>query len=423
MATAPIPVGLSAKTSIGVKNIISKTKHDKPVFFMIIPSWKTQPNWVYYNLRYIKDATVNPMKKSTPSFADTVKQCKDRIRQRRQDLNTLEALAEKIIDANCPYEYRPSGEPTHGVLLIHGLLDCPFSLRDIGQHLAAAGMLVRSVLLPGHGTRPDDLMHIKYQDWITVVHEAIAALKQETGKVTLVGYSTGAALSVYEALFDQDIASLVLLSPAIKVKVPVNVVVTWHTLTSVFSKQKGWLCKEEEIDYAKYLSVPFNAVHQVNALTDVVREQRKKTGLTTPIFMVISREDETISSHHAIAFFESLPNPLNRMLLYSARDHRYPDKRITTRLAHYPTQGINHLSHTSIPFSPNNPHYGQHGDYLAASHPHHEEVLFGAYNRIEVDLFNLLYNLGLTAHKRRELTYNPDFDYMMRHITKFIENS
>lgn len=349
-----------------------------------------------------------------------IQECKDRILALRRDINTLQPLADKIIEANCPYELRPTKKPTHGVLLIHGLLDCPFSLREIGQHLCEQGMLVRAVLLPGHGTRPEELLKVTYQEWIEAVHNAIAELKQETGKVTLIGYSTGAALSVYEAMLDKDIVSLVLLSPAIKVKVPVNLVVAWHHLTSLFSKQKGWVCKTEETDYAKYLSVPFNAVNQVNALTDTVKQMRRNLGLNCPIYMIMSREDETISSHDAINFFESLHNPDSRLLLYSSCDHRYPDARITTRLASYPQQRIKHFSHTALPFSIRNPHYGQHGDYMGASHPHHEEVIYGAYNRIEVDLFGALYHLGLTQHKRRELTYNPDFDHMVKSIAEFI---
>lgn len=355
------------------------------------------------------------------SFKETREACKERITARRHDLNTLKPLADKIIDANCPYEFRPEGQPTLGVVLIHGLLDCPFSLREIGHHLADAGMLVRSVLLPGHGTRPDDLLKITYEEWIECVHDAIASLKEETPKIALVGYSTGAALSLYEAMLDKDIVSLVLISPAIRVKAPVNLIITWHYLTSLFSKNKGWICKEEEIDYAKYLSVPFNAVNQVNALTDVVHQMRSNLGLKTPLYMVVSREDETISSHDAITFFEGLSNPQSRLLVYSSRQHLYPDQRIITRVSHNPRDSINHLSHTCLPFSPNNPHYGQHGDYTQASHPHHEEVLYGAYNRVEIDLFGLLYNLGLVRQKRRELTYNPDFERMAKEITRFIK--
>lgn len=419
MATAPMPVELSAKTSDAEKTMNNNTAHCKINFFIALPA----QNWVYYNLRIIEDAMVNRMNKSITPFAKIQEACKKRILDRRRDINTLKPLADKIIEANCPYELRPANPSNHGVLLIHGLLDCPFSLREIGQHLCEQGLLVRSVLLPGHGTRPEDLMHVTYHDWIATVQNAIADLKQETSQVSLIGYSTGAALSVYEGLHDNTLTNLVLLSPAIKVKVPVNLVVTWHYITSLFSKQKGWICQTEELDYAKYLSVPFNAVNQVNALTEVIRKRQEKHPLPCPMYMIMSREDETISSQEAIKFFESQHHPESRLLLYTGTEQHYPDTRITTRLAHYPNQHIKHLSHTSVPFSIRNSHYGQHGDYVAASHPHHEESVYGAYNRIEVDFFGFLYHLGLTQHKRRELTYNPDFDHMVNSISDFILNA
>lgn len=335
----------------------------------------------------------------------------------------IDAMIKLMKDAMTPFEWHPTtpGKPEVAVLLIHGLLDCPYSYREIARHLCDQGMLVRAMLLPGHGTRPEDLLTVTYEAWVEAVRENIASLKPLANKILLVGYSTGAALSVYHALLDADIAGIVLLSPAIKVKVPVNVVVTWHHITAVFSDDKDWLCREDEVDYAKYRSVPFNAVHQVNALTDAIQDMQRTTTLTQPICMVVSREDETISGKDAIQFFEKSTHPDSRLLLYTASANgRDPDPRVTTRITQYPDLNIQHFSHTCLPFSANNPHYGQHGDYVNAAHLKQKEVLYGAYNRIEVDFYDLLYRLGLTQHKRRELTYNPDFDFMMESITQFI---
>lgn len=334
-----------------------------------------------------------------------------------------DAMIKLMQDAMTPFEWQPTtpGEPEVAVLLIHGLLDCPFSYREIARHLCDQGMLVRAMLLPGHGTRPDDLLTVTYEAWVEHVRENINALKPRAKKIVLMGYSTGAALSVYHALLDESLAGIVLLSPAIKVKVPVNVVVTWHHITAVFSDDKDWLCREDEIDYAKYRSVPFNAVHQVNALTDAIQDMQRTTELTQPVCMVVSREDETISAKDAIQFFENTKNPASRLLLYTASANgQHKDTRVTTRITQYPDLNIQHFSHTCLPFSANNPHYGQHGDYVNAAHLNKKEVLYGAYNRIEVDFYDLLYRLGLTQHKRRELTYNPDFTFMMETITQFI---
>lgn len=368
-----------------------------------------------------------PITDSQLPFADYLKHCRKIIKDRRMDLKQPREITEKIINANCPFELSPdqpvlvNNQPKYGVLLIHGLLDCPFSLRDIAARLQANGMLVRSILLPGHGTHPSDLLSVSYHDWIQAVRYGVENLKREVNTVFLVGYSTGATLSVYQALQDKQIAGIILLSPAIKIKVPVNLVVSWHYLASYMTKNKRWISKEDEIDYAKYHSVPFNAVEQVSQLTDVIRKLGKQHGLHTPVFMIMSREDETVSSHNAINFFSSLHHANSKMLLYSSYDHLYPDPRIKTRVVHYPKLHIRHFSHMCVPFSPANAHYGQHGDYEEAAHVKQNEYIYGAYNLVEVDAYHVLYRLGLIGHKRRELTYNPDFDFMADNIVEFIK--
>ena len=156
----------------------------------------------------------------------------------------------------------------------------------------------------------------------------------------------------------------------------------------------------------------FNPVDQLSQLTYLLRDMIQKTKITCPIYMIASREDETVSGHTAIDFFNSQRNPASRLLLYTSCDHLYPDKRITTRPSKYPDLKIQHFSHIGMPYSPNNMHYGQYGDYVYASNINNEDYVYGAYNTIEAGLLNTLYKFGVIKNKRRALTYNPDFDFM-----------
>ena len=158
---------------------------------------------------------------------------------------------------------------------------------------------------------------------------------------------------------NHHISGIILIAPAIRIKIPINIVVSWHYLKKwLHINHNQWVYKTNEIDYAKYLSIPFNAVNQVSALTDVVRDLRQQHTLTCPIFMAVSREDETISSEKAIRFFSGLDHAQSQLLLYAATPNTYPDKRITIRHTAYPALNIRHFSHVSLPYAPNNPHYG-----------------------------------------------------------------
>ncbi len=360
------------------------------------------------------------------NFADYLAQCQSLIQQRRVDLNTNSVDAQKILAANAPFELRPPQTNTsgqryrYGVLFIHGLFDSPFTLRDLADELVQHDMLCRAILLPGHGTKPDDLLEVNYQDWINVVHYGIQSLKKEADKIVLVGYSTGAALSVYHALKGDDVAGMVMFSPAMKIKAIVDVVFNWHRLHKWTKNEKYWVNQDPEIDYAKYKSIPFNAVFQVAGLLKRIKALQRHHRIKCPIFMALSREDETISSDTAIDFFTRLKHPASELLLYTTCDRRYTDTRIHPRPTNtYQQLHINHFSHMSLPFAPENSHYGQHGDYLYASHLDRDDI-YGAYNHLEQSAFKLLYQYGMVKQLRRTLTYNPDFAYLAAQITQFI---
>ncbi len=356
-------------------------------------------------------------------FTDYIKECRNMIAARRPDLQTDNPGCHRILDANSPYELLPepaqSSQKRRGALLIHGLLDCPYSLRDIGNHLQQTGVLCRSVLLPGHGTMPSDLLHVTYHDWIQVVRYGVESLKNEVDQIYLIGYSTGAALAIYQALQDIQVEGIVLLSPAIRIKAPVDIVVGWRHLVQWMQGNTPWAYVDNENDYTKYHSVTLNAVTQVSRLTDVIHDLRQHGELMQPMLMIMSREDETVSSHQAIHYFSGLHNPDNKMLIYSSTNQQYPDPRIVVRPGVYPALNIRHLSHTAIPFSADNEHYGQHGDYPFASRPD-TNAIYGAYNKLEVKFSKALKNMHLLKSTHEELTYNPDFEFMMKEICQFI---
>ena len=98
---------------------------------------------------------------------------------------------EEEIKANAPFEIRPEQNPEtkRGILLVHGLGDSPLSFVDIGKELAERGFLVRTVLLPGHGTRPGDMINVDHKDWQSLVTRQVELLKNEVDEVYLGGFS------------------------------------------------------------------------------------------------------------------------------------------------------------------------------------------------------------------------------------------
>ena len=66
-----------------------------------------------------------------------------------------------------------------GAFLIHGLGGTQYDLGSMHKRLKNAGLVTHSLTLPGHGTKPEDLVHIKAEDWIEAVIAKYREIKDQ----------------------------------------------------------------------------------------------------------------------------------------------------------------------------------------------------------------------------------------------------
>ncbi|MEV5545085.1 alpha/beta fold hydrolase [Streptomyces sp. NPDC052309] len=105
-----------------------------------------------------------------------------------------------------------------GVLLCHGFTGSPQSLRPWAEHLAERGLTVSLPLLPGHGTRWEDLQVTAWQDWYAEVDRELRALRGRCRQVFVAGLSMGGALALRLAARHGDaVSGVVVVNPANKV--------------------------------------------------------------------------------------------------------------------------------------------------------------------------------------------------------------
>ena len=74
----------------------------------------------------------------------------------------------------------------HGVLLIHGFTGSPSHMRLLGEALAERGYSVRGIRLPGHGTKPEDMKNVSWQDWLLSARMAAKEMRKLVKKSTTV---------------------------------------------------------------------------------------------------------------------------------------------------------------------------------------------------------------------------------------------
>ncbi len=100
-----------------------------------------------------------------------------------------------------------------GALVVHGFTGSPHSVRGVASALAGAGLAVEAPLLPGHGTRIEDLMATGWDDWRSAVERSWLELRRHCDRAVVFGLSMGGSLALALAADHADVAGLALVNP------------------------------------------------------------------------------------------------------------------------------------------------------------------------------------------------------------------
>lgn len=191
-------------------------------------------------------------------------------------------LANKLsqeLAGNRSYWLKPTSKPRFKALLIHGLSDSPYMLRNLAQRLHQQGGEVIGLRVPGHGLMPAQLINYRWEHARAAVE--LAAKGFSAGDDTplyLVGFSNGGLLSVDYALRTLEVEGLpepqglVLIAPAMRVSALAGFaqVQRWMGYLPGLSNL-AWVDIRPEYDPFKYNSFPVNAGQQIYELTREVQ--------------------------------------------------------------------------------------------------------------------------------------------------------
>ncbi|CAN2199733.1 COG1647 Esterase/lipase [Candidatus Nanopelagicaceae bacterium] len=180
-----------------------------------------------------------------------------------------------------------------GVLLVHGFTGSPASMRPWAEYLNAHGYTVNVPLLPGHGTKVEDLNLVKWQEWPAKVESELQSLLASCEKVFLIGFSMGGTTSLnIAARYSQQLAGLILVNPMIHIRfVPAQL--AW--LLSRFQKFRSAIgddLKRPGVTEAGYDANAIVGVYELLKMCSVTRKQL--ADVTLPVQLFHSTEDHTL---------------------------------------------------------------------------------------------------------------------------------
>lgn len=101
-----------------------------------------------------------------------------------------------IISSAEPF-FLPGGKT--GCLVIHGFTGTPKEMRWFAEYLNKKGYTVLGIRLPAHATQPEDMLRVRWWDWVASVEDGLNILAGCTKDQFVMGLSMGGILSLITA--------------------------------------------------------------------------------------------------------------------------------------------------------------------------------------------------------------------------------
>jgi carboxylesterase len=194
-----------------------------------------------------------------------------------------------------PPKPEKTGGRTIGVLLVHGFTGSPASLKPWARALADQGYAVEVPLLPGHGTRWQDLNQVAWTDWYAEAEVAFDRLRATCEAVVVAGLSMGGSvvLRLAEERGDQ-VTGVVLVNPFVSTtrKELVALPVLKHVIPSLRGVVND--IKKPEQDEHGYQRLPLKGLAAVIEMWKVVVPDLKR--VTQPVLVFRSTADHVIDA-------------------------------------------------------------------------------------------------------------------------------
>jgi carboxylesterase len=212
------------------------------------------------------------------------------------------------------------GGPT-GCLLVHGFTGSPKEMRWMGEYLSAEGYTVAGIRLAGHATRPADMLHTRWQDWLTSVEDgwhllntALTYTPATQRRIFVMGLSMGGVLALI--LASQHYAKRCPVAGVVAMSTPFALPpdrrLPYIRLLNLIQPEvaKGpadWHNPDAAQDHIDYPAYPTRSIAE---LRDLLAEMRScLPQVLVPTLLIHSREDTGVLPENMEKIYQNLGSP------------------------------------------------------------------------------------------------------------------
>lgn len=193
-------------------------------------------------------------------------------------------------------DFRQNGKGVNGkvgIIFAHGFTGSPVSMRPWADFFLEKGYTVSLPLLPGHGSRAEDLNHVKWKVWPVKIEAELNWMLEQGIKPFIFGLSMGGGTALYTALkHSSNIAGIVLVNPMIHVKfIPHQL--AW--LITRFQKMRSSVAddiKKPGVTEHGYDSLPAVGLYQLLKMLSYTR--KRLHDVRVPVLLFHSKDDHVL---------------------------------------------------------------------------------------------------------------------------------
>lgn len=211
-----------------------------------------------------------------------------------------------------------SGGRAVGAVLIHGFTGSAAEMRPVGEALAAHGISSIGPLLRGHGTHPEDMLGLTYEDWITDVERALDELLTRCDHAVLVGLSMGGTLALNVAARRANDPRVIGVAPICAPLVLDDWRLGLVKYVSKFVKWQSWGVPDikNRDAWSKHVGYRRFRLPALLQLLDLMRETAARlAAVKQPILVVQATEDHVVPPRNARLIYDGVSSSRRDLLL------------------------------------------------------------------------------------------------------------
>jgi carboxylesterase len=202
-----------------------------------------------------------------------------------------------------------------GIILVHGWSSTAYEVRRLGKFLNEKGYTVCGPMLKGHGTKPEDLEKVKWEDWLDDLEKAYAEMKKEAGKIYIGGTSIGACLAILLAQRKKDIAGIILMATPFKIRLEKLMVFLAKLTVNIkpFNKKVYPPAFGASTTITRVISYQKYSVRSALETFKLVKEARKNLErIIQPCFLIQSASDHIVTKKSLEEIYSRIGSKIKR---------------------------------------------------------------------------------------------------------------